>query len=194
MDLWTTEQIGPWEPKALNVDAPEFVQDVMGEISGGEVDVYYDTRWETSRLFAEWLLTQGDLLADRDVLVLGCGIGLEALSVARVARTTYCNDLSPVACRWCLRQLTANGLSGEALVGSYLEIEVPPVDVVVGSFLVYNDETAASLAGFVQKHDADAVFANDPMPYWYTFQDALPDRRVEQFPGENFVMARMVRA
>lgn len=191
MSHWVAEKIGDWEVQALSMANPEFNRDVMGEIEGGEIDVYYDTRWETSRLFARWLLDRKEIFTDKRALVLGCGIGLESLSVARYASRVWCNDLSPVACAWTLKQLEVNGLAGHALVGSYLECAVPDVDIVIGSFLVYNEETAASLASFVSSHAWETVFANDGMSYWSDFLGSCAHRNVQEFEGDQFVMCHL---
>ncbi|HSR41457.1 MAG TPA: hypothetical protein VLL48_04790 [Longimicrobiales bacterium] len=125
----------------LDLGHPEIEARILEEISAG-VDVYYDRLWPFTRAFCRTLLRQPDLVAGRDVLVVGAGVGLEAVVVGRMGGRPWINDRAPVALELCRRQLRENGVDVAGTVpGSFADLQLPPVDVVVACFVVYDEET-----------------------------------------------------
>lgn len=162
--LWKATTVGPYTFQLLNLDHPEMVAEVRKEMAAG-VDVYYDNRWAVTERFCHILLAHKDWFADRSALVLGAGVGLETLVLGRLCRTLYLNDRAPVALELCARQLRHNGIRQfELLPGRFEEIDCPPVDIVVGSYLVYSPEIALAVERFMQRYPYPVLLMNGPMP------------------------------
>ncbi|MGE9294860.1 MAG: methyltransferase domain-containing protein [Puniceicoccales bacterium] len=188
MKKWQRESLGRHDYQVLNLDHPDFVNSVIEEIEQGEVGVYYDTRWKVCATFTRWLDDHADRFEGKRVLVLGCGVGTESLVVARYAAQTWCNDWSPVACHWCEEQMRANDLKATFLPGSFAEIELPAVDWIIGSFLVYNPSTARTLADILQRQRAHTILANEPMPDWARFRKELTDYEVVEHDEHGMIV------
>jgi len=191
MKKWLTERLGGHDYRVLNMDHPDFVQDVIAEIDAGEIGVYYDTRWKVSAQFSRWLDANAELFQGQRVLIVGCGVGTESLVVARYADQVWCNDWSPAACRWCERQLRANELPGSMLCGSFLDVELPEVDWVIGSFLIYHPASVRALTELLRRRRARAILANEPMPEWGRFLRQLRGYRVVEEASEDMEVGRL---
>ena len=164
--LWTWLDLDGERFELLNLDHPEVAAEIIAEMKAG-VDVYYDNRWRATELFARHLQANPDLVSNKDVLVLGAGVGLETLVIGRLCRRLYVNDLAPVALELCARQLTHNGVEHfTTLPGCYEEIKLPPVDLIVGSFLIYNTATVQAMGQILTCSGADVLLMNEALPAW----------------------------
>lgn len=162
--MWRPYRIGQREVEVLDLEHPSVAAKIIPDIEAG-TKVYYDRRWRVSEEFAAFLERESELVADRTVLVLGCGVGLEALAVAPYAERVLLNDLSATAVELSQAQLLHNGhASVEGLVGRLEELAFPAFDLAIGSFLVYDDETRDAMLAFLSLYPARPVLlANDAM-------------------------------
>jgi predicted nicotinamide N-methyase len=160
---WHTIDLAGHGFQALNLDHPEVAARVMRDMDAG-IDVYYDRRWACTFRLCHFLLENPVWVAGRIVLVLGAGIGLETLVIGRLCRTLYINDLAPEALKLCAAQLCQNGIGNFLTVpGRYETLDLPPVDLIVGSFLVYNQGTAAAMRQFLARQTPPVLLVNDNM-------------------------------
>jgi predicted nicotinamide N-methyase len=136
----------------------------MGDMDAG-IDVYYDRRWQTAMRLGQFLLNHPEWVAGRSVLVLGAGVGLETVVIGRVCDKLYLNDLAPGALALCAEQLRHNGMTDfVCLPGRYETLELPPVELIVGSFLVYNQDTLIAMRQFLARPTPPLLLVNDNMP------------------------------
>ena len=158
----------------LNLDHPRITARIMEDMDAG-VDVYYDRRWSVTEHFCRFLLANPTRVADRSVLILGAGIGLETLVIGTLCKTLYINDLSPAAIELCGWQLERNGIADViCLPGRYETLQVPAVDLIIGCFLVYNRQTASAMQQFLERCTAPVLLMNDPMPDWQALLRETP--------------------
>lgn len=147
----------------MNLDHPYVEKRVIAEMEQG-VDVYYDTRWEITEVLTRWLSENVDTYADKKVLILGAGVGAETLVLAKHADRIWINDLAPTALKLCGEQLDQNKLHNHtSLLGRYEELELPKVDLVVASFLVYNKETLTAMRAFMKANECEFILMNEPL-------------------------------
>jgi hypothetical protein len=99
--------------------------------------------------------------------VLGAGIGLETLVIGRLCKTLYLNDRAPGALDLCAQQLRRNGITDfTCLCGSYETLDLPPVDLLVGCYLVYNRDTAAAMRQLLARHTPPVLLSNGNLLSW----------------------------
>jgi len=182
--LWIATRLGNHSFRLLNMDHPDIEAAVLSEIESG-VDVYYDRRWDAAEVFCHFLISQPRWVANRSVLILGAGIGVESLVVGRLCKRLYLNDYAAVALELSARQLRENRiLNFELLVGPYETITCPEVDIVLGCSLVYNKETLRAMRQFLGRCHYPIILINDPMPSF----DALiktTTRKIHFFPASD---------
>ena len=146
---WISRRIGSNTFQLLNLDHPEVEAAILSEMESG-VDVYYDRRWEVTGALCQFLSSRPHWVQDRSVLVIGAGIGMETLVIGHLCHKMYVNDIAPVALELCARQLKRNRIHNFGLLqGPYERLAFPPVDIVVGCFLVYNPETRRAMKRFL---------------------------------------------
>lgn len=161
--LFLPVQIGGDSFSLMNLNHPRVEKDIMDEMSTG-VQVYYDVRWDITEALTDWLAENISLFRNKRVLILGAGVGAETLILGRYADHIWINDLSPVALSLCQEQLNKNGISNAtSLPGRYEELDLPPVDLVVASFLVYNDDTYRSMTSFMAHHQGNLILVNESL-------------------------------
>lgn len=181
--MWRPYRIGEREVEVLDLEHPAVAAKIIPDIEAG-TKVYYDRRWRVSEHFAELLERESARVAGRTVLVLGCGVGLEALAVAPYANEILLNDLSATAVELSRSQLQRNGHSAvEDLVGRFEEIALPDFDLAIGSFLVYDNETRDAMLAFLSLYSSKPVLlANDAMG---AFEDVVANssRRIRRLSG-----------
>ena len=162
--LWVTTRIHPYTFHLLNLDHPDIDATILREIKSG-IDVYYDRRWETTEVFSRFLVDQQKWVNNRTVLVLGAGIGMETLIIGRLCRKMYLNDLAPTALELCSWQLRENNIHNFKLFRGHYEIlNFPPVDIVVGCYLIYNPETVKAMKRFLNICSHPVLLMNEPLP------------------------------
>ena len=175
---WIQKTIENQVFRMLNPDHPEINSLVMDDIDSG-VDVYYDQRWSETELFCRFLLSHPQWLSGRSILVLGAGMGMEALVAGRLGNKLYLNDYSKVALALNAMQLKENGITAvELLPGRYEKMKLPDVDMAIGCFLVYNDETLAAMRTFIEQYAGRLILMNGDMPAFNQLC-ASTDRRTE---------------
>ncbi len=162
--LWLSVDLDGYHIDSLNLKHPCVADQVGNDITAG-TDVYYDRRWTVTERFCRFLLAKPTWVADKTVLVLGAGIGLETIIIGRLCRFLYLNDLTSRALDLCAQQLRHNGITTfTCLAGRYEELVLPPVDLLVGCFVVYNQETAHAMAQLLAECSYPVLLMNDPMP------------------------------
>ena len=162
--LWKPAEIAGHSFQALNLDHPEIEARILAEIESG-VDVYYDRRWDVTDRLCRLLLGAPEWVGDRSVLVPGAGVGLETVVIGRLCKKLYINDLAPAALDLCGLQLEQNGiLNYQPLPGRYETLPLPPIDLAVGCFLVYNRETARTMERFLSRCTVPVLLMNTDMP------------------------------
>lgn len=145
----------------MELKHPQVEQEIIAEMSQG-IDVYYDRRWATTGVLTEWFAQNTDLFLGKRVLIIGAGIGAETLILGRHASHIWINDISPTALILCQEQLKENGIeNATSLVGRYEELDLPEVDLVVASFLVYNDDTYRSMSTYMDQHQGNLILVNE---------------------------------
>lgn len=163
--------------QALDLDHPAVLDRVTREMRAG-VEVYYDRRWGLTETFCAFLLEHPDLLAGRTVLVAGAGVGLEAVVVGRLAGRVVLNDMAPVALELAAEQLEANGVKGHRTEsGSFAELSLDGVELVVACFVVYDGETRDAMARLLERaaqRGVPALLANEAVgPYFGQLLDGV---------------------
>jgi predicted nicotinamide N-methyase len=157
----------------------------MDDIDSG-TDVYYDQRWPETELFCHYLQAHPQWLLDRSVLVLGAGMGMETLVAGRLCNKLYLNDYSEAALTLAAMQLRANRITDfELLPGRYEKIDLPDIDIAIGCFLVYDDETLSFMRTFMRRHPDELILMNGVMPAFNALCAATPRRTETLIVGEN---------
>lgn len=151
-------EIGGERFRQLDLDHPEIEVKILAEMSAG-VAVYYDRHWPFTREYCHFLLRHPDLVAGRKVMVVGAGVGMEAVVAGRLADRIWINDRAPVALELQERQLHENRVTGIGLVpGSFADLDLPPeVDLVMGCFIVYDAETAGAVESMLARNHSRGV-------------------------------------
>jgi len=150
----------------LNLDHPQVSARILGDLDAG-VAVTYDRRWDVTTRFGRFLLANPEWVADRKVLVLGAGVGLEALVIGRLCHHLYLNDRAPGALALGAEQLQRNGIAHfTCLCGLYETLPLPPVDIIVGCYLVYSRDTAAAMRQFLARTTLPVLLINDNLLSW----------------------------
>jgi len=153
--------IGETDYKLLDLDQKSVEKRIIEDMEAG-VDVYYDRRWEVTDYLTAWLENHHEVYADKRVLVLGAGVGAETLVLGRLSEMIHLNDLSPTALELCAEQLEHNGIDNyKILLGRYEQLDLPEVDLVVASFLVYNRETLDAMKRFVSENNCQFILMNE---------------------------------
>ena len=169
-ERWRRARIGARAVDVLDPAHPEVTARIIADIEGG-TKVYYDRRWRVSTEFAAFLDARPELVRASTLLVLGCGIGLEALAAAPHAERVILNDLSQTAVDLSREQLDRNGLAAhEGLVGRFEDVPLPSFDLAIGSFVVYDDDSRDAMIAFMARTHRPVLLANDAMD---AFDDLL---------------------
>jgi predicted nicotinamide N-methyase len=166
--LWLSVDIAERCFHILNLDHPEISARILSDIDAGTA-VYYDRRWSLTDRFCRFLLAEPAWVAGRTVLILGAGVGLETLVIGSLCDKLYINDLSPVALELCARQLFQNGVvEVTCLPGRYEHLVLPPVDLLVGCFLVYHRDSASAMRHLLERRTPPVLLMNDNMTSLHT--------------------------
>ena len=166
-DLWKKEQVGKDRFHLLNLSHPEVDRRVIAEMESG-IEVYYDRRWSITSVLTDWMGENLKVIRDRRILILGAGVGAETLILGHHGKHVWLNDLAPTALELCAEQMEKNGLKNfTTLVGRYEDLDLPEVDLVVASFLIYNKDTYQAMRTFMKQQKCDLILVNerlDPFP------------------------------
>lgn len=145
----------------MDLNHPRVEKEIIEEMKAG-IAVYYDQRWEATGILTDWFAENLDLFLNKRVLILGAGVGAETLILGRHASHIWINDLAPTALKLCTEQLAENEITTvTSLVGRYDQIPLPEIDLVVASFLVYNDDTYRAMSHFMDQHQGDLILVNE---------------------------------
>lgn len=173
MREWLASEVGGKKFNLLNLEHPKVEKLVMEEMANG-VKVYYDRRWEVTKVLTDWLSENHSIVEERKILVLGVGIGAESLLLGQLAEHVWLNDLAPIALDLCAKQMEHNSLHNFTLLpGRYEELALPEVDIVVGSFLVYEKETRAAMNAFLDHFEGEVILVNESLP---DFKELVAER------------------
>jgi hypothetical protein len=184
--LWSTVALAGHRFQLLNLDHPEIAARVLGDLDTG-IAVYYDQRWDLTTRFCRFLLAHPAWVAGRSVLVLGAGIGLETLVIGRLCTTLCLNDRAPGALDLCAQQLRQNGITEfTCLCGAYESLTLPPVDLLVGCYLVYNRDTAAAMRQLLARPTPPVLLCNDNLLSWQSLLRETRRPRRALLPPDDF--------
>ena len=184
--IWTKLTFNGKEFDLLDLDHSQVEKDILKEISSG-VDVYYDRRWGLTQEFCGFIFETVELFLDKNILIVGAGIGAETVVIGSMAKKLYINDLAPVALEYCARQLTQNSiLNFEIIPGSYGSMDIPDVDLAVACFCVYNSATMRAMQAFIEKSRSPVLIVNDPLPGFVRLMKAVKRDRRPLLPKERF--------
>jgi len=170
-NLWIKDDVGGDPYRLMNLAHPEVDRRVIAEIEAG-IGVYYDRRWGATAILTDWMGENIGVFREKNILILGVGVGAESLILGHHGKHVWLNDLAPVALELCAEQMEENGLKNyTTLVGCYEDLELPPVDLAVASFLIYNKETYRAMQTFMSEQQCDLILVNerlDPFPQFLT--------------------------
>lgn len=137
--------------EALDMDRGVAAERIIDEMRSG-VAVYYDRRWKLTDAFCAFLLGRPELVRDRVVLVVGAGVGLEAVVVGRIAEHVVINDLAPVSLELAGAQLRRNGVNDFGVQpGGLEECALIGIDTIVACFVVYDDATRDAMSSLLER-------------------------------------------
>jgi predicted nicotinamide N-methyase len=162
--MWIKITFGKKKYKLLNLDHPQVDKAILQEVKSG-VDVYYDQRWGLTQEFCRFIYEIPELFINKNVLIVGAGIGAETVVIGSMAKKLYINDLAPVALDYCARQLMENKINNfEIIPGSYGSVDFPVVDLAVACFCVYTTETMRTMKSFIEKSKSPILIINETLP------------------------------
>lgn len=138
--------------RRLDLEHPEVEARIVEEISEG-VPVYYDRSWPMTERFCDWLVRHPESVEDRHVLVVGAGVGMEAVVAGRFAERLEINDMAPVALELLAEQLRENGIEPAATHAcSYADVPLSPgLDLVLACFTVFDEGSAAAMERLLER-------------------------------------------
>lgn len=144
--LWTDVELGGERFRRLRLDHPGVEERIVAEITAG-APVYYDREWPMTRRFCRWLVRHRPWVEERRVLVVGAGVGMEAVVAGRFAAAVEINDLSPLALDLLGRQLRANEIEPVAVHAcSFAEVPLAEeLELVLACFAVFHDASASAM-------------------------------------------------
>ena len=175
--IWTPVTFNNMDFKLIDLDHPQIDKDILLEIKSG-VDVYYDRRWGLTQEFCEFIYEIPELFLDRNILIVGAGIGAETVVIGSMAKKLYINDLAPVALDYCARQLRENNIDNfETIPGSYGSIDFPDVDIAVACFCVYTSDTMKAMKSFIEKSKNPVLIVNETLPNFVRLMKAVKRKK-----------------
>ncbi|MGJ8651026.1 MAG: methyltransferase domain-containing protein [Opitutaceae bacterium] len=167
--LWESVHIKDESYVLINLDHPYVEARVRSDMDAG-VAVFYDCRWGVTEVLNRWLLENLDHIRGKRVLVLGAGVGAETVVLGKYCSHVWINDLAPAAVELCAEQMDQNGLENyTTLLGSYEAIDLPEVDLVVASFLIYDAKTLKAMRTFLGNHQGDVLLVNERLKAFRQF-------------------------
>ena len=158
---------------------------------------YWAQLWPSSVALARLLLAKPALVAGRDVLELGCGLGLASCAAALGGATAVvATDREPDAVAFAAQNAEANdvAVSTRVLEWSVEPEEAPACDVLLGSDVLYGPEAPALLAPLLRDcvRPGGVALLADPRdrPYRAAYLEELLER--DEVAG-SFEVASRVR-
>ena len=184
--IWTKLTVNKKEFKLLDLDHPQIEKDILQEIKSG-VEVYYDRRWELTQEFCGFVYEMPELFQNKNILIVGAGIGAETVVIGSMVKKLYINDIAPVALDYCARQLRENDITDiETIPGSYESIDITDIDLAVACFCVYNSATMRAMKSFIEKSENPVLIVNDPLPSFVRLMKSVERKRISLIPEERF--------
>ncbi len=184
--IWKTHTFNKHSFKLLDMDHPQVEKDILQEIDSG-VDVYYDNRWGLTQEFCGFVYEIPDLFTDKEILIVGAGIGAETVVIGSMAKKLYINDLAPVALDYCARQLRENNINNFITIqGSYGSMDFPEADLAVACFCVYTVETMRAMKNFLEKSLSPVLIVNETLPNFVRLLKAVKREKRALVQEERF--------
>jgi len=185
---YAKKKIGSAEYFLLDLDQKAVEKRVIEDMESG-VDVYYDRRWEITDNLTDWLEDNQSVYQNKSVLILGSGIGAETIVLGKRAEKVYLNDLSATALDLCVEQLEKNKIKNYlTLLGRYEQLNLPKVDIIVASFLVYNAETLTAISCFIQNMGCQFLLMNENLKEFQKLLSEFEHEIVFEVDGAKCVM------
>ena len=124
---------------------------------------------------------------NKNILIVGAGIGAETVIIGSMVKKLYINDIAPVALDYCARQLRENNITDiETIPGSYESIDITDIDLAVACFCVYNSATMRAMKSFIEKSENPVLIVNDPLPSFVRLMKSVERKRISLIPEERF--------
>lgn len=137
--------------------------------------------WESAVALARWIAARPGMIAGRQVMELGAGVGLAGLVAAACGGIVTQSDHEPAALALCSRNAARNGVAAPAVLLADWRAWPTDVryDVVLGADVVYEREVHGvilDLAGRLVEPDGRLVLADPGRPHTLDVLAALEDR------------------
>lgn len=116
---------------------------------------YFGVVWDSSRALAELMRTYE--VEGLRVLEVGCGLALSSLMLNQRGADVTATDVHPEAGAFLRANVALNGAKSIPFVrGAWADAdpELGRFDLIIGSDVLYHDEHALSLVGFIEQHAA----------------------------------------
>ena len=147
---------------------------------------YWAQYWGGGLALARHVLDHPNIVADRNVIDLGCGSGLVAIAAAKAgARSVTAIDVDPYAIAATELNAAANDVRIAATCAEILSADPPVADIILAGDIFYDSELAERVIVFFDRCLAAniEILVGDP---WRT---PLPRDRLEliaEYPGLDF--------
>jgi predicted nicotinamide N-methyase len=155
--------------RRLSLLVPRSADDLLDEVlaGGGTVPPYWADLWPSSRALAT-LLLEGDDLAGRRVLELGCGVGLPSVAALLAGGEVLATDAEPAAIRIAARN--ARRCGGRRVATMVVDVveppgelfELEPFELVLAADVLYEERLGDALGRLLPRvtaPDGEAIIA-----------------------------------
>ena len=159
--------------------------DKAAEESPEEVDSipYYSILWPSAIGLVKHLEKTPQLFADKDVIELGCGLGLPSIFCAKLGAHVTATDFHPANKEWLLHNAGLNGvhlkyltLDWNTFISAEPETLIKPAPLIIGSDLVYEKAHIAALVCAINalcSSEGDVIIADPGRDNLQTFVSSM---------------------
>lgn len=147
---------------------------------------YWAQYWGGGLALARHVLDHPDVVADRNVIDLGCGSGLVAIAAAKArARSVTAIDIDAYAITATQLNAAANHVAIATTCADILAGEPPAADMILAGDLFYESDLAERVTAFFDR----CLAANTEILVGDPGRAPLPRARLEliaEYPGQDF--------
>jgi len=142
---------------SLTIETPPDLDELLSKAAQenpNEVDgiPYYAILWPSATGLARHLESHSSLLENKDVIELGCGLGLPSILCAKIGARVTATDFHPGNEEWLLHNARLNGISlnyfpldWNIYVSANPAAVLKPAPLIIGSDLIYEKSHIAAL-------------------------------------------------
>jgi len=158
-------ELGPCKIELWEVEDPNRLLDQMSDADFGEEEKmpYWAAVWPASLFLARQMAPLP--LENKQVLELGCGLGLNGVMLAKLGAKVTMTDWYHEAVRMALRNAEQNGVQVEAAWMDWNKVDLnPSFDLLLGSDILYETRNHAPVlraAGSLLKPQGE-LWLSDP--------------------------------